>query len=64
MTFLICVLSFLLLSERKGAISFSVYDISRSLTIPGWIVLIVLSLLLIFGTVRLISKIINKPNLK
>ena len=38
------VLGFLLMFAGEGKISFGIYDIARSLTIPGWIVIIVLLL--------------------
>lgn len=45
MTFLISFLSFLLFFAEGGTkISFGLYDIAKSLTIPGWIVIIVLLL--------------------
>ena len=34
--------SFMLLAEGQQKISFGIYDIARSLTIPGWIVIIIL----------------------
>lgn len=37
-----------------GGPSFGLYDISKSLTIPGWVMLFVLPLLLIFGVVSII----------
>ena len=43
MTFLVSLMGFFLMfSEDNGAISFGVYDIAKSLTIPGWIVIITL----------------------
>jgi biopolymer transport protein ExbB/biopolymer transport protein TolQ len=44
MTFLASFLGFFLLFAGEGQISFGFYDIARSLTIPGWIVIIVLIL--------------------
>ncbi len=38
------VLGFLLMFAGEGKISFGIYDIARSLTIPGWIVITVLLL--------------------
>ena len=35
---------FLMFAEGDAAISFGIYDIAKSLTIPGWIVIIVLLL--------------------
>ena len=34
--------SIMLLAEGQQKISFGIYDIARSLTIPGWIVIIIL----------------------
>ena len=43
MTFLVSLMGFFLMfSEGEGAISFGIYDIAKSLTIPGWVVIIVL----------------------
>jgi biopolymer transport protein ExbB/biopolymer transport protein TolQ len=39
---------FLMLQEKKGAVSFGLYDIAKSLTIPGWGVVIVLMLMSIY----------------
>jgi biopolymer transport protein ExbB/biopolymer transport protein TolQ len=45
MTFLISFLGFLLMFAEGGTkISFGLYDIAKSLTIPGWVVIIVLLL--------------------
>ena len=53
MTFLVSLLGtdmlgFFMLLEQKAAISFSLYDIARSLTIPGWTVVIILLLMSIY----------------
>ena len=48
MTFLVSFLSFFLMLTGEGKVSFGFYDIARSLTIPGWIVIIVLLLQSIF----------------
>jgi hypothetical protein len=42
MTFLVSLLGFFLMFAGRGAISFGIYDIAKSLTIPGWIVIFVL----------------------
>lgn len=38
-----------------GGPSFGLYDISKSLTIPGWIVILILPLLLILGIVSFLK---------
>lgn len=38
-----------------GGPSFGLYDISKSLTIPGWIVILILPLLLILGIVSILK---------
>ena len=53
MTFLVSLLGtdmlgFFLMLEQKGAVSFSLYDIARALTIPGWGVVIILLLMSIY----------------
>lgn len=49
MTLLVSLLGFLLMfEEKKGAVSFGLYDIAKSLTIPGWGVVIVLLLMSIY----------------
>ncbi|MGI8495372.1 MAG: MotA/TolQ/ExbB proton channel family protein [Pyrinomonadaceae bacterium] len=53
MTFLVSLLGtdmlgFFMLLEQKGAVSFSLYDIARSLTIPGWAVVTILLLMSIY----------------
>jgi biopolymer transport protein ExbB/TolQ len=42
MTFLVSLLGFFLMFSEDGAISFGIYDIAKSLTIPGWIVIFTL----------------------
>lgn len=42
MTFLVSLMGFFLMFSENEAISFGVYDIAKSLTIPGWIVIITL----------------------
>lgn len=49
MTFLVSLLGFFLLfSSEGGAVSFGLYDIAKSLTIPGWGVVIILLLMSIY----------------
>ena len=64
MAALVNILSFFLIFEQKGSVSFGIYEVHKSLTVPGWIVLIALSLALIFGTIRLAKKIVSKSKLK
>jgi biopolymer transport protein ExbB/biopolymer transport protein TolQ len=42
------VLGFFLMFAGEGKISFGIYDIARSLTIPGWIVIVILLLMSIY----------------
>lgn len=42
MTFLVSLLGFFLMFSEDGAISFGIYDIAKSLTIPGWVVIFTL----------------------
>ena len=44
MTFLVSFLGLFLLFAEGGKLSFGIYDIAKSLTIPGWIVIIILLL--------------------
>lgn len=39
----------------SGGPSFGLYDISKSLTIPGWIVLSILSFLIIAGIITILK---------
>lgn len=53
MTFLVSLLGtdmlgFFMLLEQKSAVSFSLYDIAKSLTIPGWAVVTILLLMSIY----------------
>lgn len=48
MTLLVSLLGFLLMFESKGAISFTLYDIAKSLTLPGWAVVIILMLMSVY----------------
>ena len=54
----------LILGAGDKAVSFGTYDVAKSLTIPGWIVIIVLSLALIFGARYLVRKFFGKSKLK
>ncbi len=42
MTFLVSLLGFFLMFSDEAAISFGIYDIVKSLTIPGWVVIFTL----------------------
>lgn len=50
MTFLLSLFSgfFLMLASEGAGVSFTFYDIAKSLTIPGWIVIIILLLMSIY----------------
>ncbi|MGI9034907.1 MAG: hypothetical protein ACR2GD_02595 [Pyrinomonadaceae bacterium] len=54
----------LILGAGDKAVSFGAYDIAKSLTIPGWIVVVTLSLALIFGAAYLTRKFFGKSKLK
>ena len=64
MKLLLSLLGFLLLFEQRGAVSFGLYDIKRSLTPFGWALVILLLLSLTYGIIYLGAKIINKSKLK
>lgn len=55
---------FFLIFSNKSGVSFGLYDIAKSLTIPGWAVVIILPLALIFGIIYLAAKIPKKTKLK
>lgn len=54
----------LFLLANQGGVSFGHYDIAKSLTIPGWIIIIMFPLALILGIIYLTIKIFKKPKLK
>ncbi len=69
MAFLVDVLGtkflgfFLMLSGEGGAAS-DVYKVERSLTLFGWVVVIILPIALIFGVIYLTAKVLKKTKLK
>lgn len=64
MTFLTSLLGFFLMLEQKGAVSFGMYEVKKTLTPVGWAVVVLLVLSLIGGIIYLGVKIGNKSKLK
>jgi hypothetical protein len=57
-------LGFFLVLFQESKISFGIYNVEKSLTRIGWAVIIFLLLALVFGLIRLTTKILKKPKLK
>jgi hypothetical protein len=64
MIFLTSLLGFFLMLEQKGAVSFGMYEVKKSLTPVGWAVVVLLAISLIGGIVYLGNKIGHKSKLK
>lgn len=54
----------LLFGTGDKAVSFGTYDVAKSLTIPGWLVITALLLALIFGATYLVRKFFGKSRWK